>query len=541
MKKNINILDCTFRDGGYYNSWAFSDELLQKYLDAIAHSGIKIVELGMRNFPKQGFYGPYAYTTDTFLENLSLPKGITYGVMIDGSTLLRNKEGITHAVNKLFGPASKSKIGLVRIASHYHEIEHLGPAALELNLLGYQVGLNLMQSGGKKSEIIRSAVKEVRSWQSINVLYFADSLGNMDAQEVERICHIITEEWDQEIGIHTHNNMERAVDNCMAAVQCGVTWIDSTITGMGRGAGNAQTERILAYFSDSVENLNPQPVYELAIEEFEPMQKLYGWGSNLLYFLSAKNDVHPSYIQSILSRKHLKNKEIVQALKYLIDKKDTAKFDGKILENALSLTECKDDYSGQEVTNIFKNKDVLLVANTSSLKSYLKDINLFIEKVEPIVVSLNVCDLLDEENIDYICLSHNFKFVFDKSNYSKQCSSFIYPKNRFSNEELMLIPERVESIDYSLNVHEGEFEHRNTGCAVPCDLTFAYAIAFCFQANARRIYLAGFEGYEATDARQIEMLSLLSLIRKNESNYKNIISLTPTSYPVELSSLYAFL
>jgi 4-hydroxy 2-oxovalerate aldolase len=61
---NIKILDCTFRDGGYYNKWDFETLLVQKYLHAINESNIDIIELGFRNFPHDQFLGAFAYTTD---------------------------------------------------------------------------------------------------------------------------------------------------------------------------------------------------------------------------------------------------------------------------------------------------------------------------------------------------------------------------------------------------------------------------------------------------------------------------------------------
>jgi 4-hydroxy 2-oxovalerate aldolase len=65
--KNFSILDCTLRDGGYYNNWDFSPEIIQAYLGAMAQAKIDYVELGLRNFPKAGFDGPFAYTTEAFM------------------------------------------------------------------------------------------------------------------------------------------------------------------------------------------------------------------------------------------------------------------------------------------------------------------------------------------------------------------------------------------------------------------------------------------------------------------------------------------
>ena len=51
--KKINILDCTLRDGGYYNNWDFSKDLVNDYLKAISDSGIKNVEIGFRSLKEK--------------------------------------------------------------------------------------------------------------------------------------------------------------------------------------------------------------------------------------------------------------------------------------------------------------------------------------------------------------------------------------------------------------------------------------------------------------------------------------------------------
>ena len=59
----INILDCTLRDGGYYNNWDFDSEIVNKYLVSMAESNIQFVELGFRFIASETFRGAFAYTT----------------------------------------------------------------------------------------------------------------------------------------------------------------------------------------------------------------------------------------------------------------------------------------------------------------------------------------------------------------------------------------------------------------------------------------------------------------------------------------------
>ena len=85
---NIKILDCTLRDGGYYNKWDFDEKIVKRYLSSIKASSVDVVELGFRSIPsKNTFLGPYAYTTDEFLSQLDLPEGLMYGVMVKSSFL----------------------------------------------------------------------------------------------------------------------------------------------------------------------------------------------------------------------------------------------------------------------------------------------------------------------------------------------------------------------------------------------------------------------------------------------------------------------
>src|SRR5690554_5355464 len=82
------LLDCTLRDGGYYNSWNFEQELVKEYLEAMDAAGVDMVELGLRSLKNIGFKGACAYTTDSYLSSLVLPSRLTIGVMINASEIV---------------------------------------------------------------------------------------------------------------------------------------------------------------------------------------------------------------------------------------------------------------------------------------------------------------------------------------------------------------------------------------------------------------------------------------------------------------------
>lgn len=534
----MKILDCTLRDGGYYNNWDFSEEIVEEYLNSMANANIDFVELGLRNFPKSGFVGAFAYTTENFLNSLDLPEGPEYGVMVDAKTILGSELSVEDAINSLFTSSEKSKIKLVRVAAHFHEVECSGEIVEHLKSLGYIVGFNLMQAGGKPCAVISEKAKIAKSWNGLDVLYFADSLGNMDAEEVKRIVSAIRCEWDGELGIHTHDNMSKGLDNSLTALKSGVSWLDSTVTGMGRGAGNTQTENLLATLVTQGAKYNPAPVYELVIRSFEPMQKKYGWGSNLLYFLGAQNDIHPTFIQNLLSSSHYGTDEIVGAINYLSNLEGTSSYNGDVLDTALTFSKTSNEISGcDSLVGKFDGREVLLIANGPSCKTYKKAIEEYIKSYEPVVISININSYISEELIDYFIITHNSKALSEFDQYSSLESPIILPKHRFSEQELANLS-KVTIIDYGIQVEKGEFEIHDSFALIPYDLTVPYALSALVISGTNCIKLIGFDGFDSHDERQREMNEVLEMFKHKTPNLK-IESLTPTTYNVDKGSIYA--
>ena len=141
---NPILLDCTLRDGGYYNSWDFSTQILEEYLLAMKAAQVNVVELGFRLLDKTGFKGAYAYTTDHYLDKLNIPIELEVSVMINGSDLcsLANPfEVLEHLFPR---KASNSVVNIVRCACHHNQFPIVAPAVTWLQERGYKVCINLM-------------------------------------------------------------------------------------------------------------------------------------------------------------------------------------------------------------------------------------------------------------------------------------------------------------------------------------------------------------------------------------------------------------
>ena len=250
----IKHLDCSLRDGGYYNRWDFNEDLIKSYLKTMSIIGIDVVEIGFRGVSKNSYLGPLAYSSDDYLKQLKINKKIKISVMVNASEILDGN--IKKNINNLFSQKKYSPVTFVRLACHFKEISKIGIACNILGKLGYKVIVNLMQISERTNEEIKFAAKCLNDNKNVSCMYFADSLGSMSPSDVQKVIRILKQNFKREIGIHTHDNLGKALSNTIAATSSGINWIDSTVYGMGRGPGNLKTEIAQIEIAKSQKYLN---------------------------------------------------------------------------------------------------------------------------------------------------------------------------------------------------------------------------------------------------------------------------------------------
>lgn len=531
ITKRIHVLDCTLRDGGYYNKWDFDSSLVNSYLNCMAKSKISYVELGLRQFEIDGFHGASAYTTKSYIKSLNLPKGPTYGVMIDAKTILNKDSSQEEAINILFDESENEEIDLVRIAAHFHEVNKCLPMIKSLKDKGYIVGLNIMQASLKSTEDLLKVSKLVQSWGCVDVLYFADSIGSMHKQDITRVYNALRSYWKGDIGFHAHNNMGQALVNASIAIELGCSWIDGTVSGMGRGAGNAELEYLMLMPDIKPNNIDEKILFNLVGEYFSHLKKKCGWGVSLSYYYGAKYQLHPTYVQDLLSRKH-DDKVVFDIMLELSSIENPQSYDKNTLDRIVAKSFDKSEKTlGNSVPKIFENKEIILVAQTELSMRYRDAILARKEEKNAIIISINEPKVELDIPYDFVAVSHNEKVWNDVEKYKKNKFSYICPENLFEKGQIN------STYNYGIEIVPGIFCSHNNYATVPFPLTLPYAVSFCHQAGSENINLVGFGGYQNNFDKQKEMNITLSLI--SQSDIK-IFSLTPTSYTIEEKSIYAF-
>tara|TARA_Y200000002_G_scaffold131739_1_gene108548 strand:- start:31044 stop:32654 length:1611 start_codon:yes stop_codon:yes gene_type:complete len=530
----VKLLDCTLRDGGYYNNWDFNFNLIQDYLDAMDSLQIDFVEIGFRSLKNETFKGGVAYSTDSFLNSINIPIGLTdkIGVMINGSEIsdIQNQNA---NLKKLFDSKNNSPVTLVRIACHVNEFMNCLPASKWLKKQGYLVGFNLMQVSDHSLDEISKLAKAANDYP-IDVLYFADSMGSLNFNQLKNISKAFQLGWKKDLGIHAHDNIGQAVTNSVQAVEHGVTWVDSTVTGMGRGSGNAQTEYMFLALNNHKKNKgNSIKLLKLIDKYFKLMKQEYGWGTNPFYYLAGLYGIHPSYIQYMLQDKRYNEEDILAVIDFL-KIKNGKKFSIDILETARHFYSNKPVGKWEPIT-LLKNKTVLILGSGPGVKKYQSEIETFVEQTQPYVIALNTQSNIKQNLIDARVACHPVRLLADSKDHIKLPQPLITP---FS-----MLPEAVkkdlankEVFDFGITIKK-DFKFHKNYCELPNSLVVAYSLAIANCGQANQIIFAGFDGYDAEDPRRKEMDHLLRVYQDHKSGLP-ILSITPTIYEIPIQSIF---
>lgn len=528
------LLDCTLRDGGYYNDWDFPTPLIERYLQAMSRAKVPVVELGFRFLEPSGYLGPTAHTTDAFLDDVTIPEDLTLGVMLNAKDLVNFSNGPVAAIDALFIPAQRSRVNLVRVATTWSELARLRPATDRLIELGYTIGVNLMQVHARSAD----ELAEFGTWcaeAGVAVAYFADSFGGLYPSDIEPIVRAIASTFEGPLGCHLHDNLSLAMANSLEAIESGVTWVDSTIRGMGRGPGNARTEYLAVELSRrGLLDLDVQPLLDLVTNDFARLQNEYGWGTNLFYVLSASNGVHPTYVQNMLGDARFDASDIVAAVEQL-GRSGGASYSMDLATQARSSSSSSCPGSW-DATGWCGGRDVVILGPGNTLIERRSDVEKYIARVRPVVINLNLTPLIDPTLIDAYAVCNPMRARLDMMHLPGDATPVIAPTTVGSL--IGACHSRHPVHDYGFDVADGRFEIGPSSCVLPTGVVAAYALAVVAQGGARTISLVGLDGFDTADSRQVEMTDVFDLFSGIEG-VPPMCALTPSSYSVRASSLYA--
>jgi len=380
----IKILDCTLRDGGYINSWEFSNQAIVSIVKALDESSIDVIECGYIN-DKKG-----KKNDSTIFDSIESIDNIIDSNLIAKKVVMINLGD--YNIDNL-PRRNETNIDGIRLAFHKKDKNIALLEAKKIISLGYKLYFQPMVTKNYQDIEFLSLIKNANEL-GVYAFYIVDSFGSMTLKEFQRYMILADNNLDNRIslGYHSHNNMQLAFSN--AVNMCNTKFsrdiiIDSSIYGIGRGAGNLNTELIADYLN-KVSNSNYEilPLLEIIDEFLNSLMLKNPWGFSLAQYLSASFNCHPNYATYLIN----KNTKHIVGVRNILDKLPIEKrnsFDEKYIEKLYINSLLEEKVSINETLKFPKESKILLVASGKSIDEYMELISKKINDNNYIVIALN--------------------------------------------------------------------------------------------------------------------------------------------------------
>jgi 4-hydroxy 2-oxovalerate aldolase len=286
-REQIKVLDCTIRDGGLMNNHDFDEYFVRAIFKAVSDAGIDYMEIGYKNskklFPGDK-YGAWKFCSDDDIRRVTdgIPSKTKISVMVDVDRV--DLEDIK--------PKGESPVTMIRTACYVKDVDKAIFLANHFADKGYETAVNLMAISKVLEVELTECLAQLEKECKCNVVYLVDSNGALYQETVEYLIKkaksIIK---TKEIGIHAHNNQQLAFGNTIEAIIHQANYLDSTIFGMGRAAGNCPTELLLGFLKNP--KFDIRPILDVISKEMVPLSKQVEWGYVIPYAITGILDEHP--------------------------------------------------------------------------------------------------------------------------------------------------------------------------------------------------------------------------------------------------------
>ncbi|HBT65406.1 MAG TPA: 4-hydroxy-2-ketovalerate aldolase [Ruminococcaceae bacterium] len=514
----LKILDCTLRDGGYINNWHFGNKTITKIIQDLTEANIDIIECG--------FLSDIEYDCDYSLYDgverfNELFKSKNPNIMYVAMIALGEKDISSDKIK----PYDGTNFDGIRITFHEHEINQAKILAEQLMDKGYKV---FMQPIGTTSYSDENLIKLINIINQLNpyAFYLVDTLGIMYKNDLLRLFYLVDHNLNPDIviGFHSHNNLQLSFSNAQELLMLHTKReiiVDSSVFGMGRGAGNLCTELLACYINENIEiKYNIIPLLEIVDNYLSKIYAQYTWGYSMPYFLAAANNCHPNYASHLLNKQTISVKTINTLLKRLPDHKRTL-FDKNYIEEAyISYLQhyIDDSKSFENIKREINGHSVLVLAPGKSIENYDYLIREYIQKEKPIVISVNFIPY--QFNYDMVFVSNLKRF-----SGIEECIDTVKDKHLIVTSNIKTNgSENVFSVNYA------DLLNKDTNIV---DDAGTMLLNLLHSIGVKKVTLAGFDGFSS---RPLENYFTEKMVYNVDAETLQSKSEAITSYLRELSA-----
>ena len=287
FREKIKVFDCTVRDGGLINNHDFDNKFVREVYKALSLAGVDYMEIGYKNSKKLFSlkeFGKWKFCDDEDI--LRVTDGIESKMKI--STMVDVDRVDIDDVKK----RKDSPVAMMRVASYVKDIDKAIFLVNHFAEKGYETTVNIMAISRALDNELTEALHQLNEECKADVIYIVDSFGALYQETIEFLVKkfkgILK---TKEIGIHAHNNQQLAFGNTIEAIIHDANYVDGTVYGLGRAAGNCPLELLIGFLKNP--KFDIRPILDLISNEFIPLQKKLEWGYLIPYAITGILDEHP--------------------------------------------------------------------------------------------------------------------------------------------------------------------------------------------------------------------------------------------------------
>ncbi len=302
--KNISVLDCTLRDGGYVNDWSFGENVIEDILHKLCRTNVDILEIGfLRNEP----YNP----NRVVFPSMEQVQKLSGRLKRKGSKpKLAVMAEIAHPIPlDMIEPSEMNDIDIIRVivwkSKHINgktvdALQDSYAYCKEIVKKGYQLCIQPNRTDQYSDTEFEDMVKMFRELSPM-AIYVVDSWGTMYSNQVLHYMDLADNilEKNISIGFHGHNNMMQVFGTAEKIVERGYDRniiLDASVYGIGRGAGNLNLELITKYLNEiHGSQYLIDPILEIYDDYLRDLRKKHVWGSSMPFTVSAAYGANPNY------------------------------------------------------------------------------------------------------------------------------------------------------------------------------------------------------------------------------------------------------
>lgn len=474
---SLKVLDVTLRDGGCVNDFNFGQAYMEKILAAQEASGVDVIEMGYIDENKGSTSGRTQYIDEKVIPQCILKNkkmGVTYVAMMDYGKF--NVDNL--------GQRTEDGIDGIRMAFHKKNRLDMIPLGRKIIEKGYQFYIQpmitLRYSDAELLELIDLVNKEL---PDASGFYIVDSFGEMRPNDMSRILNLVDHNLipSMTLGFHSHNNLQMSYSNACALLQFPTNrnlMLDSSIMGMGKGAGNLNTELLLEHLNLYYgKQYKIAPLLEVMDKVLNQLHDEYYWGYAPEYYLSSANHCTPSYASHFYNKHMLPIDQVGELLSMIVEEKKIS-FDKNYAEELYrqyNESKAVDDAAVvDELRTELVGKKVLLVAPGKKAGENIGKIKEIAAENDVAVIGLN--PTLDME-FDYVLTTR--KEIYDCS--VEKGLNVIVPSNISKGGR-----GNVKILNYSNWIEVDDRTH---------DSSSVIAINLMKACGMKELLLAGFDGF----------------------------------------------